>query len=103
MNKFIEKIGMDKVAHFGVGGLISALFTIVAMLQDLNIIALHPWRAMLFPFVGLSAVTVLAVMKEIIIDPRRDWKDFYASIIGAATMFVATFFGVLFYFASTGV
>jgi hypothetical protein len=40
--KLVEKIGMDKVAHFGIGGLITALFTIILIVQDLPLILLIP-------------------------------------------------------------
>jgi hypothetical protein len=33
---------MDKFAHFGIGGLICAIFTFVFMLQDLDLVATLP-------------------------------------------------------------
>ena len=101
MNKFIEKIGMDKVAHFGVGGLITALFTIVFVMQDMGTLIFNPWRVMLYPFIGTVITTVVSVIKEKLIDTQADWKDLYAALVGSATVFVATFFGVLFFIGTS--
>lgn len=101
MNKFIEKIGMDKVAHFGVGGLITALFTIVFIMQDMGSLIFNPWRMMLYPFIGTVITTVVSVIKERLIDTQADWKDLYAALIGSATVSVATFFGVLFFIGTS--
>ena len=101
MNKFIEKIGMDKVAHFGVGGLITALFTIVFVMQDMGTLIFNPWRMMLYPFIGTVITTVVSVIKEKLIDTQADWKDLYAALIGSATVFVATLFGVIFFIGTS--
>lgn len=101
MNKFIEKIGMDKVAHFGVGGLITALFTIVFIMQDMGSLIFNPWRMMLYPFIGTVITTVVSVIKEKLIDTQADWKDLYAALIGCATVFIAVFFGVLFFIGTS--
>lgn len=101
MNKFIEKIGMDKVAHFGVGGLITALFTIVFIMQDMGSLIFTPWRMMLYPFIGTIITTVVSVIKEKFIDTQADWKDLYAALIGSATVFIAVFFGVLFFIGTS--
>lgn len=100
MNKFIEKIGMDKVAHFGVGGLITALFTIALMGQDLIVLAMQPWRLFLFPLAGTVVTVFVSVAKEMFFDAERDWKDLYAALIGSATVFVASAFGFLFFIGS---
>lgn len=100
MNKFIEKIGMDKVAHFGVGGLITALFTIALMGQDLMVLAMQPWRLFLFPIAGTVVTILVSVAKEMLFDAERDWKDMYAALIGSATVFVASAFGFLFFIGS---
>lgn len=100
MNKFIEKIGMDKVAHFGVGGLITALFTIALMGQDLMVLAMQPWRLFLFPIAGTVVTILVSVAKEMFFDAERDWKDLYAALIGSATVFVASAFGFLFFIGS---
>lgn len=96
MNKFIEKIGMDKVAHFGVGGLITALVTIALIGQDLDILVLSPWRMLLYPFAGSVVTALVSVVKELVIDEQRDWWDLYAALFGSATVFIAAFLGVLF-------
>ena len=60
MKKFIEKIGLDKIAHLGVGGLLCACITLVMILQDADIL-LHGsniWRALLTPFIGTVVVMV---------------------------------------------
>ena len=101
MNKFIEKIGMDKVAHFGVGGLITALFTIVFVMQDMGTLIFNPWRMMLYPFIGTVITTAVSVIKEKLIDTQADWKDLYAALVGSATVFVATFFGVIFFIGTS--
>lgn len=100
MNNFIEKIGMDKVAHFGVGGLITALFTIALMGQDLMVLAMQPWRLFLFPIAGTVVTILVSVAKEMLFDEQRDWKDLYAALIGSATVFVASAFGFLFFIGS---
>lgn len=97
MNKLIEKIGMDKIAHFGVGGLITALLTIVCILQDLDILAIAPWRAVLYPIVGTLVTAFVSVLKELLMDSASDWKDVVYAMIGCATVFIASFAGVLMY------
>lgn len=92
-NELITKIGVDKLLHFSIGGLITALFTIVATLQegyvDTSIIA--------FPFIGLIPVAMFSWFKEAVIDDEFSWMDILASVLGAVPVFIATALGVLFY------
>lgn len=92
-NELITKIGVDKLLHFSIGGLITALFTIVATLQegyvDASIIA--------FPFIGLIPVAMFSWFKEAVIDSEFSWMDILASVLGAVPVFIATALGVLFY------
>lgn len=96
MRKFIEKIGMDKAAHFGVGGLVTALFTMVFILQDLDILILSPWRAMLYPIIGVVVTAFVSVIKEVFVDDHADWWDVIAALVGSALVFAAVLVGVLF-------
>lgn len=97
MNKLIEKIGMDKVAHFGVGGLITAIFTLVFVIQDMGSLIFHPWKMMLYPVIGTVVTTLVSIMKEKLLDAKPDWNDVYAALIGSALIFIANFFGILFF------
>ena len=36
MNDFLNKVGMDKILHFSLGGFIAALMTLVVILQDVE-------------------------------------------------------------------
>ena len=97
MKNLINKIGMDKVAHFGVGSLICAVFTLVFLLQDLNtLMVMEPWRIILIPTIGSVVTLVLSVIKELVIDEVRDWKDLAAAMIGCGTIYIATAIGMLF-------
>ena len=100
MNNFIEKIGMDKVAHFGIGGLITALVTIALIGQDLGILVLSPWRMLLYPFAGVVVTAFVSVIKEVFFDEMRDWKDLWAALAGCAMVFIAVFVGVLFFYGN---
>lgn len=97
MQKFIEKVGMDKVAHFGVGGLIAFAFTLVFILQDMASLIFTPWRAMLYPFIGTAITAVASIFKEMFLDERRDWNDLWASLAGCVVAFVTVLFGTLFF------
>lgn len=92
-NELITKIGVDKLLHFSIGGLITALLTIIVVLQegyvDASIIA--------FPFIGLIPVAILSWFKEEVIDDDFSWMDILASVLGAVPVFIATALGVLFY------
>ena len=96
MKNLINKIGMDKIAHFGVGSLICAFFTFVFLIQDIDFLALEPWRIILLPTIGSIVTLFLSVIKELIIDEVRDWKDLAAAMIGCGTIYIATAIGVLF-------
>ena len=102
MKTIIEKIGMDKISHFGVGGLITALFTIVFILQDMGTLVFHPWKMLLYPFIGAAVTAVASVVKELF-DETPDKKDILAALIGSAVVFVAVFFGIIFYVATCNI
>lgn len=85
-------LGIDKIAHFGVGGLICAMFTFVAMLQD----GIFGWQAMTVPFIGYVVVFILSLIKEAIVDSEFNWWDILAAMLGCVCIHISIFFGVLF-------
>lgn len=57
MINLIEKIGLDKLAHLGVGGLLCACITLVMILQDAEMVkAGNLWRAAVSPLAGCALV-----------------------------------------------
>ena len=71
--------GMDKIAHFGIGGLVAAIVVIVMAQQDYGC---GVWRTAHMGCAGLIVTTWLGIIKEIM-DTKRDWKDIVAGIAGA--------------------
>lgn len=66
-NKLITRIGVDRVAHFAVFGLVVA------------VAAFFGWWPMAGAFV---LMTILAAVKELKLDAYPDWWDFVASVAG---------------------
>ena len=96
MTNLISKIGLDKWAHFGIGGLICAIFTFVSLLQDLYVLPLIPiWRLILMPTIGTIVTLVVSIIKEYVIDDKKDWNDIFAALIGCVTVYIAVGFGLL--------
>lgn len=62
---FISKIGIDKFAHFGLGGLVAAIVNYVCILQEVDI---TPGATMLMRFIGDLVAVFLALVKDYIID-----------------------------------
>ena len=101
MKEIIKRFaGVDKAAHFGIGGLITAIFTIVFIVQDMGVLVFHPWKMLLYPFIGAAVTAIVSVAKEMLMDESPDWFDLYAALIGSALVFVAVFFGILFFIGS---
>ena len=94
MKDLINKIGIDKVTHFAMGGLICALFTFIFLLQDFN--TLEIWQVLLLPLIGTVVTFVLSIIKEFIIDEVVDWKDIIAGILGGVPVYIAIGIGILF-------
>ena len=89
-NELIAKIEVDKVLHFSIGGLISAFFTIILVLQETSI----TWDLVGLSFIGTIIVGFLSLCKEFM-DIKVDWKDIVASILGTIPVIIATLLGVL--------
>ena len=94
MKDLINKIGIDKVTHFAMGGLICALFTFIFLLQDFN--TLEVWQVLLLPLIGTVVTFVLSIIKEFIIDGVVDWKDIIAGMLGCVPVYIAIGIGILF-------
>lgn len=92
LEEFVYKIGNDRFAHFGVAGLVTALFTIVAIMQEGAEITPI---SIAYPLIGAVPVMLFAWFKEAVIDTKFDKADFIASALGCATVFVATALGYL--------
>ena len=94
MNELIEKIGIDKLCHYGIGGVITAFVAVVAMLQDLPLDSV--WEALYYPIMGIVVTIIVEILKEYVIDKKADKMDFLWTMLGAFTVFMAFLIGVLF-------
>ena len=92
-NGLITKIGVDKLLHYSIGGLIAALFTVVTTLQEGHV----DISTILFSFIGLILVAIFSMLKEALIDDKFSWMDVLASVLGALSVLIVTAFGVLCY------
>lgn len=93
MKKLINKIGLDKIAHFGVGGLICAFITFVIMLQEGLNVSLNN---IVIPTIGSIIVFFISWIKEQFIDNEFNWYDIIAAMLGCIIIYIGIIIGVLF-------
>ena len=90
---YFKSWGMDKWAHFGIGGLICALSTLI-FIFTLNPIYVS-W-GMLFAFIpGTVLVGILSVIKEFTDSTGFCLPDIIAALIGCGTVEVALIIGTI--------
>ena len=90
---YFKSWGMDKWAHFGVGGLICAVVTLV-FLCTLNPIQIS-WGMIFAPFPGLVLVGILSTIKELTDSTGFCLPDIIAALIGCGTVEVAVIIGII--------
>lgn len=87
------KLQIDKMAHFGIGGTITAILTLISILQEgcpsVKVILLSP-------IIGHVCTFILSYIKEYIIDDTKCWGDIWAAMIGSLLIHVSVGIGVLF-------
>lgn len=90
--------GMDKIAHFGIGWAIASACTAWFVLQNAFITC--PLIA-ISPFVGTLIVAFLSWCKEFYIDAKFEWKDIFASVLGAIGNHIVWLIAALFHYLGT--
>lgn len=92
VDDFLAKVGVDKVLHLFGGGLICAIFTFIALLQD----GIYTSQAICgSALIGTIVALLFMVLKEIL-DKKFDWLDIVAGLIGCAFIWLAIGVGFLF-------
>ena len=84
------RIGMDKIAHFGIGGIIGAAIAIVITLA----IGDYGWVVGVYPFVSHVVVFILSFIKEKFMDDEFNWFDILASVLGSIAVHIAFILGL---------
>lgn len=84
------RIGMDKIAHFGIGGIIGAAIAIVITLA----IGDYGWVVGAYPFVAHAVVFVLSFVKEKFMDDEFNWLDILASVLGSIAVHISFIIGL---------
>lgn len=94
IEKLISKIGIDKFAHFGMGGIISAVFTLAIIIQyDYTGIS-----CLLTVLLTIPIVFLIAFFKEVL-DMKTtglSWYDILATMLGIIPILVSVLLGILF-------
>lgn len=95
MANFIDKIGLDRVAHFGVGGTLFAAFNVMFALSliDTPAVALSWWTVLVLPLAGYIAVAFAEAVKEYFIDGKPDGWDIVATFAGAVFVHICAIIG----------
>ena len=83
-------IGMDKIAHFGIGGIIGAAIAIIVTLA----IGDYGWVVGVYPFISHAAVFILSFIKEKFMDEEFNWFDILASVLGSVAVHMAFILGL---------
>lgn len=94
MNGLIERIGIDKLCHFGIGGVVTAFVAVVAMFQEMPFESM--WFSLVFPLMGTVVTLILEFIKEFVVDKKADKMDFLWTMLGAFTVFMAFLIGIVF-------
>ena len=84
------KVGMDKIAHFGIGGIIGAAIAIIITLA----IGDYGWVVGVYPFVSHAIVFILSFIKEKFMDEEFNWLDILASVLGSIAVHLAFIIGL---------
>ena len=84
------RIGMDKIAHFGIGGIIGATIAIVITLARGD----YGWVAGAYPFISHAIVFILSFIKEKFMDDEYNWLDILASVLGSIAVYMAFIIGL---------
>ena len=84
------KVGMDKIAHFGIGGIIGAAIAIVITLARGD----YGWVVGVYPFVAHAVVFILSFVKEKFMDDEFNWLDILASVLGSIAVHLAFILGL---------
>lgn len=84
------RIGMDKIAHFGIGGIIGATIAIVITLARGD----YGWVVGVYPFVAHAIVFILSFVKEKFMDEEFNWLDILASVLGSIAVHIAFILGL---------
>lgn len=84
------RIGMDKIAHFGIGGIICAAIAIVITLA----IGDYGWVVGVYPFISHGIVFILSFIKEKFMDDEFNWLDILASVLGSIAVHMAFIIGL---------
>lgn len=84
------KVGMDKIAHFGIGGIIGATIAIVITLARGD----YGWVVGVYPFVSHVVVFILSFIKEKFMDDEYNWLDILASVLGSIAVHIAFILGL---------
>ena len=90
ITKIIKKVGMDKIAHFGIGGIIGAAIAIVITLARGD----YGWVVGVYPFVSHAIVFILSFVKEKFMDDEFNWLDILASLLGSIAVHIAFILGL---------
>ena len=84
------KVGMDKIAHFGIGGIIGATIAIVITLARGD----YGWVVGVYPFISHAAVFILSFIKEKFMDEEFNWLDILASVLGSIAVHISFILGL---------
>ena len=84
------RTGMDKIAHFGIGGIIGATIAIVITLA----IGDYGCVVGVYPFISHAIVFILSFIKEKFMDDEYNWLDILASVLGSIAVHMAFILGL---------
>ena len=84
------RIGMDKIAHFGIGGIIGAAIAIIVTLARGD----YGWVVGVYPVLSHAVVFILSFIKEKFLDEEYNWLDILASVLGSIAVHMAFIIGL---------
>lgn len=101
IERLISKIGLDKIAHFGIGAAICAFVTLVFVFSlPIGNTQEYSWSLVLIsPIAGYVLTAIMAWAKEMN-DSSPDIKDFIASMLGCVFVHLGAIIGWLIHFGN---
>lgn len=91
LKTIINRIGIDKIAHFGIGGLCAAWAVILALTLCRGVMW---WNLLGYGMIGILVAIILSLIKEFIDDKFDKW-DILAGVLGAVSLLLPIALGAL--------